>query len=273
MLKSRLWRGAALVTAACGLAGAGSGTAAAASPAAATVTIATKSALKPVSGHTLVVFLGTGRTNAATVSGTVTGAAIGDQVTLLAKKFGAAGYSATGTPVTLSSGTARYSFTVRPGLATSYEARVSDPTTTAVTSAARMVYVEAHGASTGKTTCSRPVCHIKLRVWVKVPTRAYAAEAAKHWYLYSRLFLSANRKPAPPKVLELNHSATASKPAKLHTYEFVVTVRYAFRIGNDAYRWRVGFCTKDSWRTDGLGLPGHHGCGNKWISANPAYLG
>jgi hypothetical protein len=275
MLKSGLWRGAALVTASCGLIGAGAGAAAAAvaAPAAATVTIGTKSALKPVDGHTLVVFLGTGKTNAARVSGTVTGAAAGDQVTLLAKRFGAARYSATGGAITLTSATASYSFTVRPGLATSYEAQVTGSGTVVGTSPARTVYVEAHGAITGKTRCSRPVCHIKLRVWVKVPTSAYATEAAKHWYLYSRLFLSAHGKPASPKVLKLNHRATASRPTRLHTYEFVVTVRYAFRIGRDAYSWNVGFCTKDSERNDGLGLPGQHGCGNKWISANPAYLG
>jgi hypothetical protein len=274
MLKSRLWRGATLVTAACGLAAAlaGTGTAVAAAPAPVAVTIATKSALPKVDGDTLVLFLGDGSAAAATVSGTVTGAASGDRVTLMARKFGVADYSAAGPPVTAAGGTVKYSFSVRPGLATSYEVQVTDPSGD-VTSAARTVYVVPLGVATGKAGCGRPTCHIKLRVKVKVPISAYATESAKHWYLYSRLFLSNNGKPKPPKLVELDHSATASKPAKLQTYEFAVTVRYTFRIGNHAYRYAVEFCTRDSEAKDGVGLPGHHGCGRKWVSAHPNYLG
>jgi hypothetical protein len=277
MLKSRFWRGAALVAAVCGLVGAGAGTAVAASPAAAiSFTIASKSALKPVSGHTLVVFLGTGNTAAATVSGKATGAPIADQVTLMAEKFGATTYSATGTPMTVTSANqGSYSFTVRPGLATSYKVEVTDSGTVVATSTVKtMVYVVSPASLSGKTGCSRPTCHITLKVSVKVPISAYGAETAKHWYLYSRLFLSKHGEPKPPKLLELNHSATASKPAKLHTYEFTVTIRFTFRIGaHDGYRWAINFCTKDSEAKDGVGLPGGHGCGNKWISADPAYLG
>jgi hypothetical protein len=283
MLKSRFWRGAALVAAVCGLVGAGAGTAVAASPAAgtATVTIAAKSAFKPVTGDTFVLFLGSGTSPAATLSGTVTGATADDSltVTLLARKFPATDYSAASklAKTASSTGTASYSFTVRPGLATSYEVQVTDVTdadTVIGTSPAKTVYVVSPASLSGKTGCSRPTCHITLKVSVKVPISAYGAETAKHWYLYSRLFLSKHGEPKPPKLLELNHSATASKPAKLHTYEFTVTIRFTFRIGaHDGYRWAINFCTKDSEAKDGVGLPGGHGCGNKWISADPAYLG
>lgn len=270
--ESRIWRLTAVVAAACGLAGAGAGAGtAAASPAAANVTIGTKSGLPKISGHTLVVFLSSKRT--ATVSGSVTGAASGDVATLLAERFHAGTYQPVGTPVTLepAGGTAHYSFKVRPTVATSYKVQVTG--SGSGISPARTVYVTPHASVTGKRSCSRPVCHIKLRVWVKVPTLAYQTEAAKHWYLYSRLRLASVREPAAPKVLKLNRSASASRPRKLHSFEFVVTIRYKFGIGNRAYRWRVNFCTKDTEATDGIGLPGHHGCGNKWISATPAYLG
>jgi hypothetical protein len=270
MQKSRLGRGTAVIAAACGLAGAGAGTAVAApgghaTAAAPSITITTKSGLPKVGGHTLVTFLGTQRT--ATISGSVTGATAGDPATLLAKAHGASTYSQAGTPVKLGS-TGTYSFKVTPSVATSYEVQVGSGT-----SGSAMVYVTPHASVTGKRSCTRPVCHIKLRVWVKVPSAAYAKEAAKHWYLYSRLRLSAGREPAAFKALELNHSATASKATKLHSYEFVVTLRYAFKIGNDAFRWAVNFCTRDSETADGIGLPGTHGCGNKWISATSAYLG
>jgi len=168
-----------------------------------------------------------------------------------------------------------YSFSVAAARRARYRVQVTGTDITGPPAASQVatVYVTPHAAVTGRHRCGRPVCRIKLKVWVKVPTVAYAAEAARHWYLYSRLRLSAHREPAPPTVLRLNTRATASKPAKLHSYEFVVTLWYKFRIGNHGYRWRVNFCTKDAVNTDGIGLPGHHACGNKWISATRSYLG
>jgi hypothetical protein len=270
----RLWRATALITAAGGLAGlAAAAPAAAASRAAVTITIATKSGLPKVTGDTLVVFAGSKKTSTATVHGTVTGAASGDTATLLRKPFGAANFKPAGSQQLTSAG--GYSFSVAPARRTRYQVQVTgnDITSPAPVSKTATVYVTPHAAVTGPRRCSRPVCRIKLKVWVKVPTVAYAAEAAKHWYLYSRLRLAAHREPAPPKVLRRSTHATASKPAKLHSYEFRVTLRYKFRIGNHGYRWRVNFCTKDAVSTDGIGLPGHHACGNKWISATRSYLG
>jgi hypothetical protein len=280
MQKSRLWRGTAVLAAACGLAGAGAGTAVAATTAAAgttgaaavAVTITTKSSLAKVSGHTLVVFRGSPKAATAIVSGTVTGAASGATATLLAKRFGAMTYTKAASPVALHPrhGAAPYSFRVHPAFATSYQVQVSGG---AATSAARTVYVTPGASITGKRSCSRPVCHIRLQVRVKVPSTAYATETAKHWFLYSRLHLGSGRAPAAPKILMLSHSATASKPQRLHPNEFVVTLRFAFRIGNHSFRWRINFCTRDSEAQDGLGLPDHHRCGNKWISATRPYLG
>jgi hypothetical protein len=272
MRKSRLWRGTAVLAAACGLAGAEAGPALAASPAAISVTIATKSALPKVSGHTLVVFRGSPRVATATVSGTVTGAASGAKATLLAERFGTKAYSPAAGPVALRSrhGAAPYSFRVHPAFATSYKVQVSG---SMATSGARTVYVTPGASVTGKRSCSRPVCHIKLRVSVKVPSTAYATETAKHWFLYSGLRLGSGRAPAAPEILKLSHSATASKPQRLHPNEFVVTLRFTFRIGSHSFRWRLNFCTRDSEAADGIGLPGHHRCGNKEISATRPYLG
>jgi hypothetical protein len=238
------------------------------------ITIAAKSPLPKITGYTLVEFRA-GSDADATVRGTVTGAASGATATLLARPFGASGYAPSGRPVTLGASPAAYSFPVRPQRATSYEVRVAAPGGGKVlgTSAPVTVYVGASGVLTGSRHCGRPVCHIKLHVWVKVPASAYRIEAAKHWYLYSRLRLNAHHVPGRLKVLELNSKATASRPRKLHAYEFLVTLHFTFRIGRDAYRWQVNFCTKDSEHADGLGLPGRHGCGSKWIPVRPRYLG
>jgi hypothetical protein len=276
MQHTRLWRATAVIAAAGGLAGLGTAApaAAAASPAAVTVTIATRSAVPKVSGDTLVVFLGPKKTNMATVHGTVTGAAAGDTATLLRESFGSTAFTPVASKNLGSAGT--YSFTVQPSRRARYQVQVTGgdiPAGTPAVSPVATVYVTPHASVTGGRHCGRPVCRIKLKVWVKVPTDAYRAEAAKHWYLYSRLKLAAHRKPAPPTVLRLNTDATASRRVKLHSYEFVVTLRYKFRVGNHGYRWRVSFCTKDAVGTDGIGLPGRHACGNKWISASRAYLG
>jgi len=240
------------------------------------VSIATHSRLPKVSGHTLAVFRGKG-TGSATVSGKITGAASGDRATLRAKSFGQTKYHQVGRPVTLAGGNAAYSFRVSPAVATAYQVAVTakgSPTWLA-TSRASYVYVEGLGRITGKQACTtRPVCRIRLRLFVTIPPATYRRESAKHWYLYSRLRLAPSHKPPAPKFLKLDHSATASKAQRRHSFQFLVTLRFRFRIGrHDAYRWRVNFCTRDSEKADGLGLPGHHGCGDRVIRASKLYLG
>jgi hypothetical protein len=44
-----------------------------------------------------------------------------------------------------------------------------------------------------------------------------------------------------------------------------------------AFRWTfqpfANFCAEETVTRDGLGLPGHHGCGAKKARSNAAYLG
>jgi hypothetical protein len=257
---------------------AGPAASAATSPSAVTITIGTRSGLPKVTGRTLVAYRGPSGSTAATVSGTVTGAHQGDKATLLYEPFGATTYVKGGS-VTLAAGhSARYSFRVRPELATNYKIQVTGTGLgTVPDSAVKTVFVEALGAITGSRSCARParpVCHIKLRLWVSIPASTYRTESAKHWYLYAGLRLARSHRPPAPKTLTLSRTATASKPQRKHLYEFVITLRYQFRVGqHDAFTWRVNFCTRDSEQADGLGLPGHHGCGNKRISLRTPYLG
>lgn len=248
------------------------------SPAAVTITMHTSSTLPKVTGRTLVAYRGHGGSTSATVSGTVSGAQRGDKATLLYEKFGARSY-AKGGSVTLGGGRSpAYSFRVRPETATSYKIQVTGSgVSSPPPSPVRTVFVEALGSITGPRSCSRParpVCHIKLRLFVNVPVSAYRTEAAKHWYLYAGLRLAPHRTPPAPRTLALSPTASATRPQRKHLYQFVITLRYRFRIGrHDGFSWRVNFCTRDSEATDGLGLPGHHGCGDKRISARTSYLG
>jgi hypothetical protein len=271
MRTSRWWRASVVAVAAAALPVALTATTAAAATKTVSVGIVTGSGLAKVSGHTLVLYRGPAGTRTATVSGRVTGASHGDKATLEFKSFG--GTFTKGPSQRLSGG--RYSFTVGPETVTSYRVRVSGPGISgAPVSGVRNVYVEGLGNVTGKRRCTRPVCHITLHLYVSVPARAYRTEAAKHWYLYLGLRLSSWRTPPAPRFLGLDTTATASAPKRRHLWQFEVTLHYKFRIGRkDGYTWRVNFCTRDSVTTDGLGLPGHHGCGDKRISATTGYLG
>ena len=140
---SRIWRLAAPVAVAGGLIAAGVAPAAQASPATVGVTISATSPHYPgnvhgkVLGFALVVYKGGKATNTAVISGNVSGAAVNDTATLLAKPFGAKSSTKAAPPMTLSGVASQpYSFSVKPSLATHYEVQVKTGTTVDKTSGA-----------------------------------------------------------------------------------------------------------------------------------------
>jgi hypothetical protein len=54
-------------------------------------------------------------------------------------------------------------------------------------------------------------------------------------------------------------------------YELVVPTE--FHVGNEGYSFKYSFCVRDTLSTDGLGLPGHHGCGDSSVPVSTRYLG
>jgi hypothetical protein len=52
--------------------------------------------------------------------------------------------------------------------------------------------------------------------------------------------------------------------------ELRLTVSYSFEIGSKAYIWNWNVCTRDA---DGIGLPGHDGCGDPVVSATASCTG
>jgi hypothetical protein len=106
-------------------------------------------------------------------------------------------------------------------------------------SSRKPVYLTTGGSTNAPQRCKRPVCHETFHLRIVAPAAAVAREEAKHWYVYfaDHLTTTPGKVPAPPTVLKLDTKATVSK-AK-----------------------------------DGLGLPGHHSCGNKQVSTRLTYLG
>jgi hypothetical protein len=225
-----------------------------------------------VSHDTFVVYGDRGYQN-ATVSGTVTGATAGDVVTLLAKPFKAKNFAPTGKPVTLASATQNYSFSVRPTLATAYEARVTTGSTVDATSPAQFVYVAlvqtVNKNSYHYSKCTRTACTLNITTRTNVPASAYRTESRKRWYLYLGLNRSGT---TPPKYLSLDRNASASKAKRLSATAYQIVFSFPRIPRNGEYPW-PNACTKDAESHDGIGLPGHHDCGYKKIRSNAIYLG
>jgi hypothetical protein len=280
MRNARFWRLAVIITTAGGLSLAGAGTALAGGAARSDldVTIGTTSAFVPVSHDTLVRYQAPAPADTATVSGSVTGIPAdltSVVVTLLDKPFGAAAFTSTGPQAILrpgGDGSATYSFSVIPDLATSYEVQVSAAGHSAVTSAAQTVYVIPDVTVTGSTACTRPTCKGDLIVTARFPPAAFATESVKRLRLYYGFRKSADGTPAGPDQLHLSGSPKTVVPNQdLGTMRY--NVGYEFNVGTEGYQWKVNYCTPDSEATDGIGLPGRHGCGNQTVSAAAPYLG
>lgn len=272
MQVSRRLSGLAAILTGCGLIAAGAVPAVAASRPAVHIAITAKSRLAKVTGDTLVAYKG-GKYALATISGTVTGASGTAQAELLARPFGQRKFQQVAAQP-LTSG--RYSFTQRPTAATTYQVQVTSGSTTARAKHPVAVYVEGIIRQTGGHRCRNfhPVCTQTLRLYVVVPPAAYRNESGKYWFRYAGLRLGrAGHTPPLPRYLRRDHRATASRPRKLHADEFLVVLRFRFGIGARSYRLAMGYCTRDTEKADGLGLPGHHGCGDKRVRLHSGYLG
>ena len=123
---------------------------------------------------------------AGTIMGTVTGAAAGDVVTLLAEPFGVHSFGPTGKTATLAvSGRNSYSFSVQPSLVTRYEVRVSTKGVADATSKGTTIYVMPSGyGSHGAKVCHQKACTFSYTAYVFLPASAYHTETTKHMYFY-----------------------------------------------------------------------------------------
>lgn len=234
-----------------------------------------------VDGHALVIYrTGFEHWNTAVISGEVNGAVAGDVVTLWAQPFGAKAPAATRSALTLSpSGDtpATYRFTVTPSTATKYYVQVTTGPTVDTTSPVTSVYVtEGFGKQNpdNRTTCSGEHCRTSWRVYIVLPASARPVEAAKRWYLYYALDtkLSQGKLPAAV-VLTKNGSTTRARKISSTEYEVTITIRFVTKLKHPARDIFGESCTKDTESKDGMGLPGHHGCGAKKITSKQIYVG
>jgi hypothetical protein len=283
---SRFVRGGAVVAATAGLVmstvlpAVAATSAAGAAPPVITITATPPSPLKAVTGSVWVTYHA-GKLGMATLSGTITNVTAGEDARLFAQPFPfkkppvALRHEVLGSP-----GTNNYKFIVMPGIETRYTVKLfsSSSATTpvpGVVAAHKPVFIVPGGSSNGPQKCKRPVCHESFRLHIVLPASALQRESVKHWFVYLGVHLTTvpRRIPSAPTVLKLDTKATATKAARLAPGAYRVTLKFSFRIGNDGFSWGWTACTRDSEPADGIGLPGHHDCGNKQISTKLFYLG
>jgi len=274
----KTWRWIAPIAVAGGLLVSGAIPAADASPAASIITISATSPNYPgltakdhdlVDGHAVVVYK-LANANTATISGTVTTTATNDTAQLMAEPFGKKTYAPVGSPISLTTlGANPYSFSVTPTLATHYEVQVTG--TDNATSSSVTVYVTPYEAAPQKwvkNKCTTKRCVFSFRIYVSVPASAYKTESRKHIYLYIAI-----GDPRLPKDYTLTKAGKVAGPTRVNSREFRDTLTYYVPVKNAKTDWVPNACAKDTESKDGLGLPGHHGCGSKHVARTTIYLG
>ena len=240
--------------------------------------ITATSRLRPVTGDVWVVYR-RGRDAFAQVRGEINGVRPGEIAQLYAQQFPFTSAPVPAGSVILhpSGGTAAYAFQLAPSVATRYKVvllRSSTATSPLASSAASTIYVALSGANGKAQRCSRPVCREAFQITVPVPASALMNELSKRWYSYFAVALAPDKAPPAPKRLRLGAGhARVSRSRRISATEFRLTVSYSFRIGARAYDWSWNVCTKDTEAADGIGLPGHHGCGEKNLAASVSYAG
>jgi hypothetical protein len=260
----RIWRVFAALIIAAGL-----GLTAMPAASAATSPVLTISASSPfmtVSGHTWVYYA-PAADDTVHISFTEGNGNPGDTAAVYARPFGASGFTQTGGSVTLPETlgtdgyTAAYTFTVHPHIATQYEVKMTR-FGTAFSSNVQVVYVtDGFKIKDFRQSCSHHKCVESYRRYVQIPHSAYKSEAAKHWYLY---FAATGTQPA---YLKLAKDASASAAHYVTKTEFYVTVTFRFHSKSPNPPSFTFACMKDSEGKNGIGLPGHHGCGDPKVSS------
>jgi hypothetical protein len=246
------------------------------------VDIAAESRLAPVvPGNYVYVGYRSGRDASAQIHGQITGASRGQVARLYAQQFPFDAAPAQVTSQTLNpSGagkTADYTFTVTPTLETRYTVKVfrdSKSTAALGTSKVSTVYVTGWTFSSPDVKCQRPTCHEKFTIRVQVPPAAIASEIAKAWYPYFGLRLGPDKAPPAPRIQTLNNAGAAvSSSRQTSADEYSLTISFTFEIGSKAYSWNWSACSRDTVEQNGLGVPGHHGCGDPKIRRSLKYAG
>jgi hypothetical protein len=228
-------------------------------------------------GSDLVVYYLDGKYAGATISSDVTKGTKGEVAKLTAQQFPFSSPPAVVSSTKITGRTQHVSFHVTPSQATRYQIEVFASSRAAkplVKSGVQIVYVDLSAATKiTQNRCRRPECFVTIQLTVHAPAGVVQAESSKHVDFYFALNLSKHKTPPVPKQLTLQTHVTAGKATILASNEFRWVIAFKFRVGKKNSRWDWNACTPDTESADGIGLPGHHGCGDTTIPVPAGYLG
>jgi len=183
------------------------------------------------------------------------------------------GFSQTRTTTTGSSGD--YQFFFKPTLATRVRVHVAgDPSTHSGTPTAYVIanYTSFKCSVTTKSgqtrKCSNPGhgdLTFHLSYHLTFPGSAYAKESAKQVYVY----YGQRSGTKPPGTLQLRK--TVNQKA-LGGNKTEVKASYFVHAPATAWTYHLATCIKFTEAADGVGLPGHHGCGDQTVTHKQASL-
>ncbi len=205
--------------------------------------------------------------NFATLGGTLNGAEAGAVLDVVAAVFPYRQAPAVivSKPVVSTGGTATYSVEVAPTRATTYRVELVNPvsTTPAAQATPIDVYVTPGGTSRVSSNYGRPEDTVKVVFVAYDPPGTPSSDIYAHWYVYYSVNLSsASSEPAAPADLGLHPGVTVSGPTVVGPNQYQYSFSFSFNVGKGGYHYEEDQCQLDHEATDGLGLPGHHGCGD-----------
>jgi serine/threonine protein kinase len=242
------------------------------------VPISLKSALPAVTGDVYVIYQD-GKYSSAEVSGEIRKAANGEVARLYAQQFPFknAPTAARSVIVRPAGGVGRYAFQVTPTLATRYRVELfrsgTSPEPFAI-SDVKTIYVALRVVLPNAQKCSGSVCYDSVAANFEAPPSALGAEMSKKVYVYSGLNLTKTGNAPVPKWLSLGaDKSDVVGTEQVSADEFSATVTFSFTRGSDSYDLAWNMCLKDAVAQDGIGLPGHHGCGDPRVLYSAPYLG
>jgi hypothetical protein len=158
--------------------------------------------------------------------------------------------------------TGPYSFTVKPSHATRYRAMVGGRTSPVLT-----VYVLERRVSSSCNLCvfsdTSGTHTLVVSATLEAPPGPLAATGPEYFY-YAQ-----TNSTAPPSTLRL----VKTVPLHVHGHRLSFKVVYTVHFPLGAFRFSYEACSRDAESADGVGLPGHHHCGDATIKRGAEYLG
>ena len=187
-------------------------------------------------------------------------------------------------PVYSVAGTATYSFSTSPTLATRYQVRLFQSATAATplaTSATRTTYIIGYAKTSADPTgpysfhdscTNQVVCTVTTPLFIYSPPSALRTEMSKQRYVYVSHGRTSPGIPTPyPTSLQLDPQATVSAPQRVAGNEYEVNISYSYNANNEAAPI-IGLCTAQTEGQDGIGLPGPSPCGSGSIPTSAPYI-